>query len=1026
MSRMIHKYGFTKVWIRFILALCLLFTGEHLMAQYFGRNKPNYKTFHYNVYQTPHFDIYHYIHNDSLLNNLAGSSEEWYQMHQSVLKDSFDFRNPMIIYNNHADFQQTRAVSSLISVGTGGVTEALKNRVIFPVAFTQAQTDHVLGHEMVHAFQFHMITGEDSLSLNSIQSLPLWMIEGMAEYLSIGSVDPNTSMWMRDALLNKDFPTLKDLTRNSSKYFPYRYGHAFWAMVGKTWGDTMIAPLFIQTAQRGYENAIESVLGLGTESLSGMWKSAMEVHYKNYMNDSIDHPVGKKILSVDNAGRINISPSISPDGKYMAFLSERDIFTLDLYLADIQTGKIIKKLSSVVKNDEIDDFNFIESSGTWSPDGKKFAFVIVEEGINKMAILDVEKAKIIEEIEIPEVPSFINPSWSPDSKYILLSGLVKGQNDLYLFELETGKIDQLTNDYMSNIHPSWSSDGKFIVYAAEKLNDSDNQKKYCFDLAIFDPETRETRYIDVFHGAMNLNPVFSPDDRSIYFISDNDGFRNLYRYDIKSGKVYRLTSLLTGISGITAYSPAIDVARNTGQLVYTYYFNNSYQIYASALTDFNETEINPDEINQEAGTLPPLMHLSENIIDTSLYNHSDVSGTVSCPFKTVPYRPKFKLDYISNIQAGISAGRYGTGMAGAVNMIFSDIVGNNQLYAALAMNGEVFDIGGQVAYVNQKKKINWGAVVSHIPYMSGQFSYKYDSLNFEGEKIPVTDYMIDLMRMFQDKVSLFSFYPLSQTRRFEAGTSIAWYYYRIDRYHNYFYDNWLKLGEKKERMPAPEGFHLQQIDLAYVEDNSYFGMTAPMQGHRSRFQLEKYFGALNFYSALLDYRKYFYIKPVNLSFRLYHYGRYGKGSESDLIAPLYIGYPWFVRGYESKSFYDMNNGNENALNFNQLSGSRIMVGNIELRVPFTGPERYAFIPFKWLYTDLNLFFDGGLAWSSYMQPALKWQPESPDETIPLFSVGASIRFNLFGYAVIEPFYAIPLQNGGWENGSFGLNFTPGW
>ena len=75
----------------------------------------------------------------------------------------------------------------------------------------------------------------------------------MAEYLSIGSLDPNTSMWMRDALVNNDFPTIKKLS-DQSKYFPYRYGQAFWAMAGKTWGDTIIMPLFRQTAQYGFED----------------------------------------------------------------------------------------------------------------------------------------------------------------------------------------------------------------------------------------------------------------------------------------------------------------------------------------------------------------------------------------------------------------------------------------------------------------------------------------------------------------------------------------------------------------------------------------------------------------------------------------------------------------------------------------------------------------------------------------------------------------------------------------------------
>ena len=61
-------------------------------------------------------------------------------------------------------------------MGTGGVTEALKNRVIFPLTETWQQTDHVLGHELVHAFQYNSLINGDSTSLNSVRNLPLWMV----------------------------------------------------------------------------------------------------------------------------------------------------------------------------------------------------------------------------------------------------------------------------------------------------------------------------------------------------------------------------------------------------------------------------------------------------------------------------------------------------------------------------------------------------------------------------------------------------------------------------------------------------------------------------------------------------------------------------------------------------------------------------------------------------------------------------------------------------------------------------------
>ena len=291
-----------KQW-RLILLCALLFIPVLIHAQYFGRNKPAYKVFDYKVYQTPNFEIYHYLDNDSALNVLANRSEAWYKHHQDIFRDTIQERNPIIFYENHADFQQTTAVSGLMGEGTGGVTEAFKQRVVMPITPSLGKTDHVLGHELVHAFQFNMLIHGDSLRLTNVSNIPLWMIEGMAEYFSIGSVDPHTAMWMRDAVLSNDIPTLKDMTR-SYKYFPYRYGQALMAMIGKTWGDSVIVPIFKETAIRGYDKAIKNVLGIDEKNLSELWKTALIANYSPHLKDTIDEQSGKRILFV--VKRVNI------------------------------------------------------------------------------------------------------------------------------------------------------------------------------------------------------------------------------------------------------------------------------------------------------------------------------------------------------------------------------------------------------------------------------------------------------------------------------------------------------------------------------------------------------------------------------------------------------------------------------------------------------------------------------------------------------------------------------------------------
>ena len=426
---------------------------------------------------------------------------------------------------------------------------------------------------------------------------------------------------------------------------------------------------------------------------------------------------------------------------------------------------------------------------------------------------------------------------------------------------------------------------------------------------------------------------------------------------------------------------------------------------------------------------PPLKHVAINIVDTTLYNRQDISDLPADSIKVMPFKSKFKLDYISNTaNIGISTGMYRNNQAGSIYMIFSDMVGNNQLYSSLSLNGQIYDFSGQVSYINQKGKIKWGTSFSHIPYLSGSMFITRDTLKFEDDLIPVDNLVIDYLRLFEDNISFFASYPISQTRRMEATMSSSWFYYRMDRYNNYYTLDGFGIGGSREKMEAPEGDNFQVISFAYVKDNSYFGQTSPMRGGRSRYQVEKYFGAADIFTSLVDYRQYLYVRPFSLALRLYNYGMYGRNSEDGVIPPLYIGYSWLLRGYENTST-DLNTLEGNSFNVYRLTGSRVMIANAEIRLPVTGPERLALIKSKWFLTDLNLFFDSGLAWNH--DSRIKFDPESvsgDDNNVryPLFSTGVSLRVNLLGYLVIEPFYAFPLQNGGFRNGQFGLNFTPGW
>src|SRR5499427_896040 len=256
-------------------------------AQYFGRNKVQYKKLNFQVLKTEHFDIYFYPSEREGVDIAARMAERWHTRLEGLFQHTLRGRQPLVLYASHVDFEQNNIIPGELGEGTGGVTEPLRRRIVLPMGGPLVDTDHVIGHELVHAFQFDITTNPNAPpGANGAERLPLWFIEGMAEYLSLGPVDPNTAMWLRDAVRQKDDKTGKDALPSieqldNPKYFPYRWGQAFWAYVGGEYGDDVIHRLLAMAAAAGDTNvAIQRVLGIKTKDLSNEWQEAIRSTYE--------------------------------------------------------------------------------------------------------------------------------------------------------------------------------------------------------------------------------------------------------------------------------------------------------------------------------------------------------------------------------------------------------------------------------------------------------------------------------------------------------------------------------------------------------------------------------------------------------------------------------------------------------------------------------------------------------------------------------------------------------------------------
>jgi len=1044
----LERWKRSALWV---LAVGLLTIPSPVSAQYFGRNKVQYEDFDFRVLHTDHFDFHYYPEEEQAVRDAARMGERWYARLSRVFNHEFAEVKPIILYANHPDFQQTNTTTGELSEGTGGFTEPLKNRVVMPLTGIYQQNDHVLGHELVHAFQFDIAQDMAALNQQGLGSLPGWLIEGMAEYLSVGREDTHTAMWMRDAALRGDLPTFRQLSTDP-RYFPYRYGQALWAYIGGRWGDRAVTDVFKSSLRNGWGLALQRVLRVDAGQLNDEWMRSIRAAYLPVLQGK-ERPgeVATKVLAEDiDAGQMNVGPSLSPDGSQVAYYTERDLFEVSLYIADARTGKAIRKVVDSQSDQHFDALSFLSSAGAWSPDGSRMAFTAFAQGDEELAVVSVDDSDVEERIQIEGVGSVTTPAWSPDGRTIALSGNHGGISDLYLVDVESGRVTQLTDDRYADLQPAWSPDGTKLAFVTDRVGtDFDNLTYGSMKLGLLDVRTRDIQMLDLFAGGKHIDPHFGPDGRWLYFISDADGFSDVYRVELATNTIERITRLGTGVSGITGMSPALSVASQTGDIFFTAFSEGNYTGYRM---DADQVEAQAEPVlmrfagTADAGVLPPLESANRGIVAS--YLQDPYRGLPeSEDFPEADYRPGLALDYIGVPRLGVAADRFGTAVSGAVATYWSDMLGNRQMMVAVQANGGIRDVGGQVQYVNTGSQLNWGGYIGHIPLRLGLFGLYSDTLG----GAPVYVQELQILRIYQTQAIGLMEFPISRTRRWELNAGYQRYGFGLEVLRSYLNPGTFQevATERKDLDPASldpsfgRSYNMGTASLAYVGDWSYFGFTSPVRGGRFRLEVSPTIGDLNVVSATVDYRRYFQHYPFTLALRGFHFGRYGPDSEGSIFnRQTFLGYQTLVRGYSYYSFDATECGiGSTCPVYERLWGSRLAVANAEVRVPLFGVQQFGLINFPFLPTELSAFVDAGMAWTSnrpcndaptngaaswsqtHCSPEFKW--DDPNGRTPVVSAGFSARINLMGFAVVETYYAFPFQrpDKGWH---WGFQLSPGW
>ncbi|HXI21409.1 MAG TPA: DPP IV N-terminal domain-containing protein, partial [Gemmatimonadales bacterium] len=574
---------------RTALALLILAGAPSVLSAqyYFGQNKVQYRSFDFRVLRTEHFDIYFYPEARAAALDAGRMAERSYERLSRILRHQYKERKPIILYASQSDFQQTNALGGEApGEGTGGVTDFFKQRIILPFTGSYEELEHVLQHEMTHQFQYDIWSrGRAGAGLQTIINVnpPLWFVEGMAEYLSIGGVDPNTAMWLRDAAIEGKIPTIHQL-ENDPRIFPYRYGQAILAFIGERWGDEAIGAIMQGTMAGGggLEGSIRRVLGVDYAQLSALWKAHIQQTYlPQVVTQERASDFATPILTEERSeGTLHLSPALSPDGKQIVEFSEKDFYFVDIYLADVATGKVKRRLLKSSYSSNYETFRFITSAVSWSPDGRYLAIAAKRGARDDIVVLDVARNKVVHRIKV-KLNGVTTPAWSPDGTQLVFTGYDGGLSDLFIVNADGSNLRRLTNDKYADLQPVWSPDGRTIAFATDRGPDTDLSRLQIgnMKIATYDLATGRITILPGMSTGKNVSPQWSPDGASLAFVSDRTGVSDIYIYNTADRQVYQITDLFTGAQGITPLSPVLSWARDADRLAFVYYSREKYDVY---------------------------------------------------------------------------------------------------------------------------------------------------------------------------------------------------------------------------------------------------------------------------------------------------------------------------------------------------------------------------------------------------------------------------------------------------------------
>jgi hypothetical protein len=911
---------------------------------YYGKNQIRYDNFRWQIYTTDHFEIYYYPEIEQHLERVAGYAESAYQHVSGELKYDLAFKIPLILFKTSSEFQQQNVIPGAAQEGVGAFAEPMRYRIVMPMDEPPDLLYRLIVHELTHQFEFDMIP--TSLIRRSV---PLWVNEGLSDYMT-GIWRAIDLMTVRDAAVSDIIPKMTELegyTNVGSVRMVYNLGHAVFEFIESRWGKEGIRQYLFALRKAvigGGDDAYMEAFRISPEEFDQQFDKYLKDRFKPFRDKERPADYGRNLAPDPEKTRFNGAASIepSPSGDLIAMVTgNRRDRELDIVLVSSKDGSVIRNLTPGFDQDM--GFEFMVQPGmrfntvqwlSWSPSGDRIAYFVRDEKWRTLILQNVLNRDIEERIQLRTVDDPESPDISPDGRRVAFAALAGGVGDIFIVDLETDEVTNVTKDNFADSGPTWAPDGRSLIYIARV---SGNEKLFRLDLAT----GQKTQLTFGTHD--DSTAQFLDDDTLVFSSTATDPSQPIDPEVARNGNIYNIWTLSLKTGELKQYTDAM--GGNTSAVVlrdgtanprigFVSYYKGEYELHTLERRDPIVTAASAD-----FGAPGPIIDFQAPLSHTLVTQNKRTKGTFE----------KLFLDGRPPVNVGVTSGG---DVFGGSAVTFSDVLGDKQfnMYAASISQYRTLSF----SYLNIARRFNYAVQA----YSQTQFFYgALEGVFYDPIYAGLIDRDFAVATRTVRGGQGFGIWPIDRYRRLELFGGVL-------QYQESFNDPGLQQvaddfqQEQFGRQLFRSGTYVP-IGINFVQETTVFREFGPLAGNTMRLSYEispKIGDTLSRQTADVDMRYYMRMGGSGLlALRAKGYKSWGDAPDF-----MYFGGNSEMRGYEYLEFI----------------GSESAFLNAELRFPFIeamltpigvlggirgvlfanmGGGRFEGQPFKWLSRDQEVY-----------------------------------------------------------------------